>query len=61
MPPYFFFRTSFPEGTSSLPLRDIPPERQLKPDTKTYYFFTNHRVIPKQTIKNSKQQHVNLL
>ena len=36
MPPYFFFfgRTSFPEGASSLPLRDIPQERQLKSQTK---------------------------
>ena len=39
-------RTSFPEGASSLPLRDIPPKRQLKPQTnkkKTNYFLTNHQ------------------
>ena len=27
----FFYRTSFPEGASSLPPRDIWPKRQLKP------------------------------
>ena len=43
---FFFDRTPFPEGASSLPLRDIPPKRQLKPQTnkkKTNYFLINQQ------------------
>ena len=43
---FFFDRSSSPEEALSLQLRNIPPKRQLKPQTnkkKTNYFLTNNQ------------------
>ena len=59
MPLYFSFFSgvaSFPEGAPSLPLRDIPPKRQLKSQTntkKTDYFLTNHQSRKIKLFRNS--------
>ena len=60
---FFFNRTSFPKGASSLPLRDILPKRQLKPQTnkkKTNYFLTKHQ-SRKIKLFLKKQQYHNIL
>ena len=60
LPPSFLDRTPFLEGASSLPLRDIPAKRQLKPQTKNKLLSYQPPKQKQKKINFLKQQHFNI-